>query len=116
MGHQYSKEEKMAAIQLFNKLGHYTWVIAELGYPSRGMLMLWVKEYKSTGQVARKDTHKYSEEQRKIAVDYYLNNGMSIKKTVTALGYPGKTLLGEWINEDVPREKYDTVANETKLW
>lgn len=105
MGHQYSNEEKMAAIQLFNKLGHYTWVIAELGYPSRGMLMLWVKEYMSTGQVARKDTHKYSEEQRKIAVDYYLNNGMSIKKTVTALGYPGKTLLGEWINADVPREK-----------
>lgn len=67
--------------------------------------MLWVKEYMSTGQVARKDTHKYSEEQRKIAVDYYLNNGMSIKKTVTALGYPGKTLLGEWINADVPREK-----------
>lgn len=53
----------------------------------------------------RKDTHKYSEEQRKIAVDYYLNNGMSIKKTVTALGYPDKTLLGEWINADVPREK-----------
>jgi hypothetical protein len=49
-GHQYSKEEKMAAIHLYNKLEHYTWVIAELGYPSRGMLMLWVKEYKSTGR------------------------------------------------------------------
>lgn len=64
---------------------------------------------------ARKDTHKYSEEQRKIAVEYYLNNGMSIKKTVTALGYPGKALLGEWINEDVPREKirYRCKRNET---
>lgn len=85
----------MAAIKLFNKLGHYTWVIAELGYPSRGMLMLWVKEYKSTGQVNRKVAHKYSEEQQRISVDYYLNNGMSVKKTVTDLGYHGKTLLGE---------------------
>lgn len=78
--------------------------------------MLWVKEYKSTGQVTRKDTHKYSDEQRKIVVDYYLNNGMSIKKTVTALGYHGKTLLGEWINVDVPCEKYGTVANEAEVW
>lgn len=42
-------KKENGAIQLLNKLGHYIWVIAELGYPSRGILMLWVKEYKSTG-------------------------------------------------------------------
>ena len=64
----------------------------------------------------RKDTHKYSEEQRKIAVDYYLNNGMSINKIVTALGYPGKTLLGELIDANVPAKKCDTVVNEAGMW
>lgn len=46
-----------------------------------------------TGQVTRKDTHKYSEEKLEIAVDYYQNNGINIKKIVTDLGYLSKTLL-----------------------
>lgn len=75
------------------------------------MPMLWLKEYNSTGQVTRKDTHKYFEEQQRISVDYYLNNGMSVKKTVTDLGHPGETLLGEWINADVPAKKYGIVAS-----
>lgn len=81
MGRQYSLEEKERAIQLFQILGHYTWVIAELGYPSRTMLHYWIKEYRRTGniEVTNKTRRKYTVEQRKHAVEYYLSHGRSIK-------------------------------------
>lgn len=104
MGRQYTIEEKMTAINLFKELGHYTWVITDLGYPSRGMLMLWVKEYNQNGSFPKRRKSKYTSEQRKNAIEYYLNNGMSIIKTISALGYPGKTLMREWINSDIPKE------------
>lgn len=67
LGRQYSLEEKERAIQLFQILGHYTWVIAELGYPSRTMLHYWIKEYRRTGkiEVANKTRSKYTIKQRK---------------------------------------------------
>ena len=107
MGQQYSLEEKERAIQLFQILGHYTWVIAELGYPSRTMLHYWIKEYRRTGkiEVANKTRSKYTVEQRKQAVEYYISHGRSIKNTITALGYPSATLLGEWLREDLPKEQ-----------
>ena len=107
MGQQYSMEEKERAIQLFQILGHYTWVIAELGYPSRTMLHYWIKEYRRTGkiEIINKTRSKYTVEQRKHAVEYYLSHGRSIKNTITALGYPGATLLGEWLKEDLPKEQ-----------
>ena len=84
MGQQYSFEEKKRAIQLFQILGHYTWVIAELGYPSRTMLHYWIKEYRRTGkiEVTNKTRRKYTVEQRKHAVEYYLSHGRSIKNTI----------------------------------
>ena len=107
MGQQYSLEEKERAIQLFQILGHYTWVIAELGYPSRTMLHYWIKEYRRTGkiEVTNKTRRKYTVEQRKHAIEYYLSHGRSIKNTITALGYPGATLLGEWLREALPKEQ-----------
>ena len=107
MGRQYSLEEKERAIQLFQILGHYTWVIAELGYPSRTMLHYWIKEYRRTGniEVTNKTRRKFSVEHRKHAVEYYLSHGRSIKNTITALEYPGATLLGEWLREDLPKEQ-----------
>ena len=105
MGHQYTKEEKLKAIELYQKLGHVSWVIHALGYPSRTLMYVWLDKYKSGELENSTKKKKYSDEQRKAAVEYYLNNGRSIKKTVTALGYPGKTLLGEWLNEDLTKEQ-----------
>ena len=105
MGRRYTYEEKEVAIQLYEKLGHITMVMHELGYPSsRTLLYTWLKQKKS-GELESIKKIKYTFEQRKTAVEYYLKNGRSIKKTVVALGYPGKTLLTEWLNEDLPREK-----------
>lgn len=69
------------------------------------MLYYWLEECSNSGQFnVRMRKPKYSQTQRKQAVDYYLNNGRSITKTTKDLGYHGKTFLREWINEDVPRE------------
>ena len=48
MGRRYTYEEKEAAIQLYEKLGHITMVMHELGYPSsRTILYTWLKQKKS---------------------------------------------------------------------
>ena len=44
----------------------------------------------------------YSEEQRKIAVQYYLSHNRSLKQTVENLGYPSTGRLRRWVLEDVP--------------
>ncbi len=69
-----------------------------MGYPSLGALKRWIKEYEKDPKVAlavgpKSRQPKYSREQQKAAVDYYFNHGQFIKKTVKALGYPGRGLL-----------------------
>ena len=97
----YTEEEKLRAVQLYIKYDLSTHaVLRELGYPSRNMLPRWYKEYIETGTVNNSNTHhrKYSEEQRQQAVAYYFEHGRNRGKTIQALGYPGKTVLGEWIH------------------
>lgn len=106
MGRRYTEEEKEKAIKLYEKLGHITWVMAELGYPtSRTLLYAWIKDYKENGTCSNKKRSKYTEEQRQRAVEYFKSHGMSVAKTITDLGYPGRTLMNEWLKEDLPREK-----------
>jgi transposase InsO family protein/transposase-like protein len=105
----YSYEARMKAVQLFIQYDYSSSaVIHELGYPSRGMLYYWYKEYIETGALRSDDMlrhAKYNKEQRKQAVEYYLEHGRSISRTIRALGYPGKTVLREWLNEDIPEDK-----------
>ena len=116
MGKQYTIEEKVRAIKLYEETGQVTCVINELGYPSRTMLYYWLEEYSNSGQInVRMRKSKYTQAQRKQAVDYYLNHGRSITKTAKDLGYPGKTLLREWINEDVTKEKILKCCNYKNL-
>lgn len=103
---KYTAEERKRAVELLIKydLSIHA-VICELGYPSRGMLYLWYREYQASGNVDKyqQSKSKYSPEQRKQAVDYYVAHGRSIARTIKALGYPGKTRLAEWINGDLPQ-------------
>ena len=52
-------------------------------------------------------TPKYSESQRKIAVEYYLSHGKNVLRTCKKLGYSSHTLLTKWILEDVPEENHN---------
>ncbi len=76
----------------------------ELGYPTRNCLYRWYKEYVQNGNDfpnGHTNKSKYSAEQRKNAVEYYRTHGKSISGTIRALGYPGKTTLCDWLNEDL---------------
>ena len=91
----YTVEERLKAVRLYIKYDcRPSAVIRELGYPSRNRLGIWYKEYLKTGTVGSDVRQsKFTEEQRKCAVEYYLEHGQSASRTIKALGYPGKTTL-----------------------
>lgn len=104
----YSYEDRIRAIQLYEKYGkRASAVIRELGYPNRHMLAKWYKEYISTGDLKKSVTHKpkFSAEQRAAAIEFYLNHGKNMNLTIHVLGYPGRATLGRWLSEDCPDKK-----------
>lgn len=107
--HKYTYEEKMKAVQLYIEYGRSPASVQyELGYPSRSCLNKWYHKYIENGDLREPEkagSSKYTYEQRKAAIDYYLSHGKSVKGTILALGYPGKSTLCEWLNEDVPDKK-----------
>ena len=101
----YSKEEREKAIKLYIKYGKCgADVIRELGYPDRKTLVKWYRTYLEKGvlfeQYPRSST--YSLEQKKTAVDYYLEHGRNLSRTIRALGYPSRETLRSWCKELVP--------------
>jgi transposase InsO family protein/transposase-like protein len=81
--------------------------VRELGYPSRIMLVRWYREYQETGELHRQYTRepRHAPEQMQAAVDYYLNHGRSISRTVRAMGYPSRETLREWIDQLAPGKR-----------
>lgn len=104
----YSQEERKRAIDLYIKYDKCASdVVHELGYPTRSCLCLWYKEYleeQRTGIVRPTNgwQSKFSPEQKRAAVDHYLEHGRRISRTIRALGYPSKKALSEWIGELAP--------------
>ena len=106
----YSTEQRRIAIETFIKLDHsYADTIAELGYPNRHTLNNWWREYKATGEVPiAKSIRKprFSDEQKRKAVEHYLSHGKRLRRTMKALGYPkGRMTLCEWIDELAPGQR-----------
>lgn len=57
----YSYEARMKAVQLFIQYDYSSpAVIHELGYPSRGMLYYWYKEYIETGALRSDDMLRHA--------------------------------------------------------
>jgi len=69
-------------------------------------LKLWFREYEQNGDLHKSfiKTSIYSDEQRKAAIQYYIEHGRSKSRTVKALGYPTRQQLTEWIKHDLPDE------------
>lgn len=105
----FSLEERTAAVkQLIDFDLQYTKTIRALGYPTDcRTLKSWYEEYISNGSLHTKVVHKarYTNEQKKKAVDYYISHGKNIQLTIRNLGYPCSTVLNQWINELAPDEK-----------
>ncbi|MBP1872341.1 transposase InsO family protein/transposase-like protein [Ensifer adhaerens] len=102
----YSYEDRMRAVQLYIKLGRRVKAtIRQLGYPTKNALKQWCREYErgpglSAGYVRTK--RRYSDEQKRIAVEHYLSHGRCIAWTIKALGYPCRGKLSAWIDEYEP--------------
>lgn len=85
--------------------------IRELGYPGRKMLVRWYREYEATGKLHRRyrKRHRkaswYTPEQMQAAVDYCLDHGRCISRTVRAMGYPSKPTLVKWIDQLAPGKR-----------
>ena len=97
----YSYEDRMKAVQLYVKYDmNMAVVIRELGYPSRGMLYNWYREFESDGALRNDNERghsKYTVEQRKQAIQYYLEHGRSISRTIKALGVSLMLLIRNYI-------------------
>jgi putative transposase len=101
----YSLEDRTKAVELYFKYGGASAAVRrELGYPSKGALKLWVREYKSTGALHEEYRRRprYSKEQKQVAVDYYLEHGRSLRRSIDALGYPNRETLRQWLDEAIP--------------
>ena len=113
----YSYEERLKAVQLYIQYDKsYASVFRELGYPpSSHSIKLWYKEYEETGDLHKSysSTSKYSDEQRKAAVQYYVEHGRSKSRTVKALGYPTRQQLTEWLKQDLPDEVHPCTKGQS---
>ena len=112
----YSYEDRMKAIELYIKYDlSLADTIRELGYPGRNMLAQWYREYQKTGELHRHYTKKpkYGPAQMQEAVDYYLDHGRSITRTIKAIGYPSRPVLRAWIDELAPGERKSSLRDGT---
>lgn len=115
----YTTEQKQKAIETLIGFDHsYADTLAVLGYPSRTMLRTWWKEYEQLGEVTpskyvRKP--RYSLDQKRVAVDYFLKRGKSVARTIRVLGYPRtRQCLRQWIDELAPGERKCRVSGRQK--
>jgi putative transposase len=110
----YSYEDRLRAVELYIKLGkRLKAVIRQLGYPTKNSLKAWHKEFQNSGglqtsYVRRKP--KYSDEQKNVAIEHYINHGRCFAFTNIALGYPSRETMMEWFYERHPEVKKCVVS------
>lgn len=104
----YSYEDRIKAVELYIKYDlSAADTVRELGYPSRKMLVRWYKEYQETGGLHERCIKRpaYTSVQMKVAVNYYLEHGRNISRTVRAVGYPTREVLAKWVDDLAPGER-----------
>ena len=110
----YSYADRIRAVKLYIKLGKRTRAtIRQLGYPTKNSLKSWHLEYERCHDLAvgyARSRPKYSQEQKRLAVDHYLTHDRCIAATLKALGYPGRGTLAAWIGELHPESRERVVG------
>lgn len=113
----FTYEERIKAVELYNKYQSVTKVIRTLGYPSKNSLRSWVAEYQKYGDIHydyQTRPSKYSEEQIQKAINHYLTTGRNVSKTMRELGYPHRSVLKQWLFERVPEYSKKTSCKKRK--
>lgn len=113
----YTFEQRKKAVELYIKYGKSVSAVRnELGYPSRQAMYDWYADYVEHGfRPGFRPHRKFSDEQKRAAVDHYLSHGRRAAATMRALGYPArKGLLAEWIDEQAPGERRIRAKSSTR--
>ena len=110
----YSYEDRIRAVKLYIKLGKRTGAtIRKLGYPTKNALKSWHREYEQSrdlpaGYVLSRP--KYSDQQKKVAAQHYLDHDRCLAGTLKALGYPCRDTLAAWVDELHPKTRKRVVG------
>jgi transposase-like protein len=114
----YSYEDRIRAVRLYIKLGKRAGLtIRQLGYPTKNSLKSWHKEFVQRADLTAGYVRqpKFTDAQKKVAVDHYFEHGRCLALTVKALGYPSKTLLSIWVRERDPSSRTRVVGRTQPL-
>ncbi len=105
----FSYEDRIRAVKLYIKLGKRTGApLRQLGYPTKNTLKSWHREFEQGRDLPlgyALSRSKYSNEQKKVAVEHYLSHDRFLAGTRKALGYPCRDTLAAWVNELPPRKE-----------
>ena len=110
----YSYEDRIRAVKLYIKLGKRTGAtIRQLGYPTKNALKSWHREYEQGRDLPvgyTRSKPKYSDEQKKVAAQHYLDHDRCLAGTLQALGYPCRETLSAWVDELHPETRKRVVG------
>lgn len=101
----FSYDNRLKAVLLYIKYDRgAAATIRDLGYPTTKTLKKWYREFIAQGDLQRSTSRKgkFTAEQERLAVDYYLEHGRSISATIRTVGYPCRGTLKQWIHERCP--------------
>ncbi|CDS48656.1 Mobile element protein [Polaromonas sp. CG9_12] len=110
----YSYEDRIRAVKLYIKLGKRTGAtIRKLGYPTKNALKSWHREYEQSRDLPvgyARSKPKYSDEQKKVAAQHYLDHDRCLAGTLKAMGYPCRETLATWVDELHPETRKRVVG------
>lgn len=99
----YSLEERLLAVKTYYEMGkNAKATVRRLGYPDESNISRWVKEYERDQDLHehRVRYSKYTDAEKQTAIEYYYAHGQNGLQTVKDLGYPSRTLLSQWVEEN----------------
>lgn len=113
----YTQQQKDTAIKAyFKNQKNAAQTVRELGYPTVPALLNWIKaSHLEPTSRSKKETHRYTEDEKQKAVDLYIQNNCNLKKTVRELGYGSATGVLRWIRERRPDKASKIVPRAWKV-
>lgn len=119
---RYTPEQKAFAVKYYLEHGNNaSRTVRDIGYPTLISLRCWLSEYVPDTAVKSvvkpRNVVRYTEEQKKQAVEYYINHDRNLSHTVQALGYPSVLTLSKWISRysPVPKSKLVRKVNSSSV-
>ncbi len=110
----YSYDERMRAVALYIKLGkRVRATLRALGYPTKNALKGWFREFETHQELKSSYVRvkpKYTEEQKRAAVEHYFDNGCCMSVSIRTLGYPGRDSFHKWIDLFRPGQRIRIVG------